>query len=260
MDVQKFRQQIYDSARPLLQGRTVSDLVIGLSLLEVELDGKYYAVSYVLRDGLAGGCSVFSYATKAVGMSAEEAGAWFVNGKDDVQRAIGGAVLNAASRLLGLVDTGSRERPFDVDISPSDTVGMVGNIRPVAMQLKKLGCRMIIFDRGKCSRGNAAEDIYPMEQQAELLPECDIVFLSGTTAVNGTAPALLDMCSSARDIVMLGSSTPMIPGGYAGTGVSVLAGSWWPQEARDEVFTLISRAAGIQTLKQYMIKKNVRIK
>ena len=260
MDVQKFRQQIYDSARPLLKGRTVSDIVIGLSLLAVELDGKDYAVSYVLRDELAGGCSIFSYASRAVGMSAEEVGEWFVTGRDDVQRAIGGAVLTAASQLLGLIDTGSRERPFDVDISPSDTVGMVGNIRPVAMQLKKLGCKMVIFDKGKCSRGNITEDLYPMERQAELLPKCDVVFLSGTTTVNGTAPELLDMCKNARDIVLLGSSTPMIPGGYAGTGVSILAGSWWPQESKDEVFTRISRAAGIQTLREYMIKKNVRIK
>ena len=260
MDAQEFRNSIYEASLPLLRGRTVTDLVIGLSMLAVELDKKDIAVSYVLRDNLAGGCSIFSYASKAVGMSAEEVGKWFVSGGDDVQRAIGGAVINAASRALELKDSNTEGRPFDVEISASDTVGMIGNIRPVAMQLRKKGCKMIIFDKGQCKNGNSTEDIYPMERQAELLPECDVVFLSGTTTVNGTLASLLDMCTGARDIVLVGASVPMVPDGYRDTEVSILAGSWWNHEDKDVLFRLISQAAGMQGLSRYAVKKNVRIK
>lgn len=257
MENNKLSQQIYEAAVPLLKGRTVTDLVIGLSLLAVELDHRDLAVSYVLREGLHGGCSIFSYAQDAVGMDALEVGRWFVTGGDDVQRAIGGAVINAASHARDLPDTESG-KPFDLDLTPGTRVGMVGNIHPVAMQLKKLGCELVIFDKGKCPHGDPAARIHPMEDQPLLLPSCDIVFLSGTTAVNGSLSPLLNLCSSARDVILMGSSTPMIPEGYAGTPVSILAGSAWDPADKQEVFTLISRAAGIKALGQFMIKKNVR--
>ena len=251
-------ERIYEAALPLLRGRTVTDLVIGISMLAVELDGRDIAVSYVLRDNLKGGCSIFGYASEAVGMPAEEVGRWLVTGGDDIQRSIGGAVLTAASRGLDLRD--SQERgPFDVALRPGDTVGMVGNIHPVAMMLGKMGANLMIFDKGKCAHGNSAENIYPMERQAELLPKCDIVFLSGTTTVNGTIDGLLDMCSGARDIVLVGASVPMIPQGYRDSGVTVLAGSWWDYSDKEEIFRRITRAAGMQGLKEFSVKKNVRI-
>ena len=252
------KERIYQAALPLLKGRTVTDLVIGISMLAVELDGKDLAVSYVLRDNLHGGCSIFGYASGAVGMPAEEVGRWFVTGGDDVQRAIGGAVLTAASYGLDLKDSQDRG-PFDVELRPGDTVGMVGNIHPVAMMLKKMGAKLLIFDKGQCARGNAAQDIYPMERQAELLPTCDIVFLSGTTTVNGTIEDLLKQCPKARDIVLVGASVPMIPEGYRDTGVTVLAGSWWDHRDKEEIFRRITRAAGMQGLKEFSVKKNVRI-
>ena len=253
-------ENIYRAAFPLLEGRTVTDLVVGISLMAVELDHKDIAVGYVLRDDLAGGCSIFPYACKAVGMPAAEAARWFVEGGDDVQRAIGGTVINAASRALPLTDSGSREKPFDLELCPGERVGMVGMIRPVAMQLNKRGCDMVVFDKGKCAHGNPADHIYPMERQAELLPTCSAVFLSGTTTVNRTIEPLMNMCSKDADVVLVGSSVPMIPEGYTGTPVSILAGSWWDHKDKAEIFRLISQAAGMAVLGQYMIKKNVRIK
>ena len=255
----KLQEQIYEAALPLLEGRTVTDLVVGLTMLAVELDEKDIAVSYVLRDGLRGGCSVFSYASEAVGMSAVEAGRWFVTGGDDLQRAIGGAVINAAARGLPLKDSGGPGRPFDVELHPGDRVGMVGNIHPVAMQLKKLGCELMIFDKGQCAHGRPADHIYPMERQAELLPICDAVFLTGTTMINGTAEPLAKLCTGARDIVLVGASTPMVPEGYAGSGITVAAGSWWNYEDKEVLFRLISRAAGMQGIGKYAVKKNVRL-
>ena len=256
MTAAQLREQIYNAALPLLKGRTVTDLVVGISLLAVELDGRDIAVSYVLRDDLAGGCSIFPYAKGAVGKSAEEVGRWFVDGQEDLQRSIGAAVLTAASHALDMPDTDSDEKPFGLTLHPGDTVGMIGMIPPVAMRLKKLGCKLMIFDRGQCPAGDTARDLYPMERQAELLPRCDVLFLSGTTTINGSAAELLALARP-RDAVLIGSSVPMIPGGYAGTPVRVLAGSWWKQEDKAEIFRLISQAAGMMVLGRYMVKKNV---
>ena len=252
-------ESIYTAALPLLEGRVVTDLVVGISLLAVELDRKDIAVGYVLRDDLAGGCSIFPYAKDAVGRPAAEIARWFVDGGDDLQRAIGGAVINAASRALDLIDRDSREQPFGLELCPGQRVGMVGLIRPVAMMLKKRGCDMVIFDKGKCAQGSAADQVYPMDRQAELLPTCSAVFLSGTTTVNRTIEPLLELCSPKAQVVLVGSSVPMIPAGYAGTQVSVLAGSWWDHKDKADIFRLISQAAGMMVLGQYMIKKNVML-
>lgn len=257
MNTKELRRQIYESALPLLQGQVVTDLVIGLSLLAVELNHRDTAVSYVLREELKSGCSVFSYAQDTVGMTAEDAALWFVEGKDALQRAIGGAVINAASGLLPMEDC--RDHPYGAEISPTDTIGMVGNIHPVAAALKKQGCKVLIFDKGQCPHGAPAGDLHSMEEQPLLLPKCSVVFLSGTTMLNDTAADLFSLCSQAREVILIGSSTPMIPSGYENTPVTVLAGSHWRNDNKATVFRLISQAAGIKALGPYMIKRSVRI-
>ncbi len=98
-----------------------------------------------------------------------------------------------------------------------------------------------------------------MEKQPELLPSCDVVLLSGTTTINGTIDSLLEFCSGAREIVMVGPSTPMYPPGWQGSGITVLAGSCWRRDRKEEIFKLISLAAGIRQLQQHMQKKAVRV-
>lgn len=260
MDAQALRKQLVDAALPLVKGRTVTDLVVGVSLLAVELDHEAISVSYVVREELGGGCSIFPYGTEVIGHPAEEIALWFAQGGDALQRGIGGAVLNAAAQRQELPDRDSREHPFGLTVTAEDTVGMVGHIPPALMRLRAFNPKTIIFDKGKAAEGNAEEGICPMERQAELLPQCDIVMMSGTAMVNGTAAALFEMASGARDVVLVGASVPMIPEGYRGTPASVLAGSFWRWEDKEEIFSLITHAAGMQKVGRFMIKKNVRIR
>lgn len=252
-------EQIFAAAKSCLKGKTVTDLVVGISLIAVELDHKYVGVAYTLRETLGGGCSIFPYASEAIGKSAEEVGSWFVNGSDDVQRGIGNAVLNAASQDLSLEDCGDKSHPFGIEVSRGDTVGMIGMIKPVVKMLEPTGCKFIIFDKGKSCGGNSGENIYPMSKQETLLPLCSVVFLSGTTTINNSIDGLLSMCKYARDIVMVGASTPMYPEGFKNTNVSILAGSWWQEKDKEDIFKAISLASGMQTLSKYMVKKNVRV-
>jgi uncharacterized protein (DUF4213/DUF364 family) len=225
-------EKVLASAKEYLAGKTVRDLVVGISLTACELDNGDVGVSYVLRDNLPNGCSVFPYATQAIGRTAGEIAEWIISGRDNLQRGIADAVLAAASRSLEIPDDMDNPvRPFGLVVKPDDTIGMIGLIGPVAEKLGKLAGRMIIFDDGAARHGGAST-IYPTEQQPRLLPECDIVILSGTTVINGTIDSLLSMCDRSREIVMVGASTPMFPKGWAGSRVTRLAGSWWGQYAQ----------------------------
>ena len=51
-----------------------------------------------------------------------------------------------------------------------------------------------------------------MEEQPKLLPECDVVFLEGTTVTNGTVDELLNVPQS-QEVVMLGPR-PHVPAAF----------------------------------------------
>jgi hypothetical protein len=252
-------QKVLQAARPYLAGKTVKDVVIGLSLIWVELDCGHLGISYVLRENLKAGCSIFPFGRQIIGKNAEEIAEWAVNGVDDVQRSVGIAVICAASHNLELKDANTPQTPFGVQVRESDTIGMIGFIPPVAKMLGPKAKDMIIFDMGITLMGGMKGQVCPMEKQPELLPKCDIVVLSGTTLINGTFDELLQMCPNSREIMVIGSSTPMFPEAFKGSGVTVLAGSWWKREYKEELFKLISLAAGMDALGQYSIKKSPRI-
>ena len=249
-------KRILASAQPVLEGKTVKDLVVGISLIGVQLSDGNVGIAYVLRDRLPNGCSVFSYGAEVCGKPAAEIAKWVLSGGEDLQRAIGTAVLTAASASLPLEDDTSTDIPFNLELRQGDTVAMIGCIRPVAEKLAEQ-CRLIIFDEGVSLHGGDPE-ICPMERQPELLPQCDIVILSGTTTINGTIDHLMELCKNARQVVMAGPSTPMYPQGFKGTGITNLAGALWDGEKKEEIFRAISLGCGVSELGKYMIKKNVK--
>ena len=60
-------------------------------------------------------------------------------------------------------------------------------------------------------RGDArAEGDYPDSASESLLPECDYVFITGSSFVNKTIPRLLELSRNATT-VMIGPSTPASP-------------------------------------------------
>ncbi|MFA7215854.1 MAG: DUF364 domain-containing protein, partial [Bacillota bacterium] len=132
-------------------------------------------------------------------------------------------------------------------------------ISALAVQISKEVKEFIVFDKGM---GHCKKDfeVHPIEKQPELIPTCDVVILSGTTTVNGSIDGLLELCERAREVIMVGPSTPMFPEGWRGSPMTVLAGSCWDREHKDELFKSISLAGGIRQVKELMQKKAVAVK
>ena len=171
---------------------------------------------------------------------------------------MGIATLTAASCQQNLVDIDNVSYTFGVDVLPTDTVGMVGYIEPIAEKLLERA-KLIVFDSGVSKSGRQIDIISKMEDQPKLLPSCDVVLITGTTIINGTIDELLNLCKNAREIVLVGSSTPMFPEAFKKTNVTVLAGAWWNKNHKKELFKLISIASGISHVKKSMIKKAIRV-
>lgn len=251
--------QVIEVAKPYLESRTIKDAVVGLALIGIELDNGNIGLSYMLRENLPSGCSSFSFAQDIIGKNALEVAKLAQSGTDDAQRGVGMAVLTAASREKNLIDIEDHDTYFGIDVQSEDTVGMIGFIGPVAKRFEKKAKKLIVFDEAITLSGQNDKEVYKMADQPKLLPECDIVILSGTTMINSTVDELLKMCCNAREIVMVGSSTPMYPEAFQDTNITVLAGSWWNHEYKEELFKIISLSGGISHIQKSMIKKAVRV-
>lgn len=255
-------EQILKEAKPYLIDRTIKDAVLGISLIGVELDNGDIGLAYMLREHLPAGCSTFGFGQKLIGSNAYNICQLALYGSDDAQRGVGVATLTAGSRQLILTDEDQDDAYFGLKVNSTDIVGMIGYIPPVADRFAKKVKELIIFDED-ISRGGEEKCnsiITPMEKQEKLLPNCDIVIISGTTFINHTIDNLLEICLRAREIVIVGSSTPMYPKAFSSTNVSVLAGSWWKNNLKDSLFKKISLSGGIHHIQDAMIKKAVRIK
>ena len=75
-----------------------------------------------------------------------------------------------------------------------------------------------------------AEDDYPAEAAADLIPQADVVAITGATLINHTLDGLLALCHPDTLVMMLGPSTPLSPVLFA-RGVSILSGSRVVDEA-----------------------------
>ncbi len=250
-------EKILEVARPYLDGHKVTDIVVGIALIGVELDGDKVGVSYMLRNNLPSGCGSFSFARHAIGKDAYEVASLLVTGEDDAQRGLGCAVLDAASQYAPLEFCDEKTTPFGVTIRPDDRLAMVGFMAPVAKQFEGKVTDTVIFDLGRELDGHS--DVTPCDKQAEVLPTCDIVIASGTTSINQTLDDLIAMAPNAREIVLTGTSTPMFPEAYVGTGVTSLGGAWWKNEEKEQIFRNISLACGIMANRKLKLNKCVRV-
>ena len=259
MENTSVKYSILEAAKPYLEGLTIRDLAVGISLIAVQLSNEAVGVSYVLRYGLPPECSAFGYAAGAVGMSAWDVAKWTVEGRDNIARSIGGAVLAAASQQLEIDDDTDEKCHYGMDITAQDTVGMIGFIKPVAKILSKQVNQLYVFDEG-VSLYEGSIHVCGMDRQPELLPQCTKMIITGSSTINGSIDSLLDMCCNASQIAMVGSSTPMFPEGWKDTKVTALAGSWWPSERKDEIFRIISQGGGIAQLRHIIRHKIAYVK
>ena len=67
-------------------------------------------------------------------------------------------------------------------------------------------------------------DDYPEEAAEDIIPQADVVAITGTTFINHTIEGLLDLCLPGSKVMLLGPSTPLSPLLFR-HGISFLSGS-----------------------------------
>jgi len=146
-----------------------------------------------------------------------ELASW-VRRPDPVPAAIGLAVVNAlVEEPRGVLEG---DLLATLRIRPEDEVGMVGHFGPLVRELRRRAGALHIFERHRPTEPGVFAD----QAAVELLPKCQVVIISATTLINGTLEGLLQQTNGAREVVILGPSTPLVPECFASRPVTLLSG------------------------------------
>jgi uncharacterized protein (DUF4213/DUF364 family) len=97
---------------------------------------------------------------------------------------------------------------------------MVGHFGPLVRELRRRSGALHIFERHRPTEPS----VFPDQAAVELLPKCQVVIISATTLLNGTLEELLQQANGAREVAILGPSTPLVPEFFASHNVTLLSG------------------------------------
>jgi uncharacterized protein len=241
--------EIYAEVLTLAAEHRAADIRVGLGYTAVALEDGRCGLAFTLHEKEYESCTVIPDAGTLSGRKASELLSW-MKAPDETACAIGLATANA---LIGAPNNAVEADVLDLlSIGSKDAVGMIGYFGPLVDPIKKRARILHIFER----KPIPDLGVLPDSVAGELLPQCQVVVLSATTLLNRTIDALLDHCTAAREIAILGPSTPLLPGVFSRRGVTMLSGIHvvdGPQALR-----VVSEAGGTRSFGRAIRKLNLR--
>jgi uncharacterized protein (DUF4213/DUF364 family) len=147
-----------------------------------------------------------------------------------IRRAVGIATVNA------LADCCWERRPhprvelrqgidaFDAtDIRHGDKVVVVGAFIPFLKELKRHGQTFLVLEQDPATlKADELPFFRPAERAAEILPDADVVMITGSTLVNNTLEDLLALTRPGARVTVVGPTVGMLPDAFLARGADVL--------------------------------------
>lgn len=249
-------EALIDAVLPCYKQKRIVDIRIGLGYTAVKLNSGECGVACTLRHRLKDDtCSLLPQAGTMAGIEAGEAIS-LLRSQNMLEAAVGLATINAIAAPALPQSESTTDAPLSalLGITSADCVGMVGYISPIVKELQQCAHEVIVFDEAK----PMLKGITPTEQEAQSLPRCDVVILSATSLLNNTFDALLEMTSKAREICVMGPSTPLLPEVFRARSVTLLAGRRILDA--DKVLQIVSEAGGTKRFEQVTQKVYLTLK
>jgi len=148
-----------------------------------------------------------------------------------LKAAVGIATINALSAIL-LQDDHCPYKPSAfgnaldlIQITGEDTVVMVGAFPPFIKRIQEITKKLFVIEKNPQAVGKGdAVQIEPEARLQELIPQGNILIITGVTLVNHTLEPILKLARNARDIVVVGPTASVYPEPLFKRGVTVLGG------------------------------------
>lgn len=233
---------LIEQALSLGQGKKVQDVRAGLGYTGLMYESGECGLAYTFRNELGDGCGTLGQAGTLVGMDAEEIILW-AKEKHRLKAAIGLAAINALLNdpAKGW-DTGNVMSAFD--LNEQESFGMVGEFNPILKHVKGMTKHIYVFEQ------NVPEgsDLLSSEDIPQYLPLCDVVVLTATSIINHSFDEVSSYCKNAKEVCLVGPSTPLCPDVFRKYNITLLAGSVVKEPER--ALEIISQGGGTMALKQ----------
>jgi len=211
---------------PDIDNIVVDQVVMGLGYTGVRLSSGHSGLCYSFQAEIAQTthhCQVSDLAGTLVGtpalQMAEKAKSWELR-----ESILGFATLNAMSQIV-IERNPDRYTILNGDLidyiklEKSDTVALVGNIKPFVGPIRAKAKKLYILERTPTMRG---EGVFPDTACDQILPTANIILITGTAIVNGTIDHLLELSKNAREVAIVGASASIIPDVLFERGASIV--------------------------------------
>lgn len=151
-------------------------------------------------------------------------------GENGIRRAVGIAAMNA------LADTCWRRRPhsetelragidaFDAtEIRADDKVVVVGAFVPFLRELKRGRQPYLVLEQdAETLKPDELPFFRPAEQATMVVPQADVLLITGTTLINDTLEQLLRLAKPEARVTMVGPTVSMLPDAFLRRGADIL--------------------------------------
>ena len=243
--------ELIDQALAMVQSRKVIDVRAGLGYTCVMLEGGACGLAYTFRNELGSCCGILDVAGNLIGMNADKIIPW-AKESDRLKAAIGLAAVNAVINDPGKNwDTGNVLNAFT--LQESDTFGMVGEFNPILSKVKFMTKNIYVFEQ------NVPEgsELYPADTIPHFLPRCDVVVITATSVINHTIDEVISYCKNAKEVCIVGPSTPLCPEVFRKYNITLLAGSVVKNPRL--ILQIVSQGGGTMSMKPAIEQVIVRI-
>lgn len=203
------------------------------------IGGSSCGLSYTPREHIECGCEAFTESGTLLGRELHELLGW-LSGGSFLASSVGLAAANAVLKPSKVCMEG--DLLDSLDLRPGEKVMTVGRFKPMEAAIASRGARLGFVEWG---------------DSAEPLRRCDVALITATTIINKTLEDLLDEVERAREVVILGPSTPYAPRIFQDTPVTMLAGSVVNDGAR--VRRVVCEGGGTRTMGKALSKWVARI-
>ncbi len=148
-----------------------------------------------------------------------------------LKAAVGMATLNALSAVL-LAKDDCRYKPSAygnaldlIEITDKDTVAMVGAFPPFIKRIQEITNKLFVIDKNPkvVGKGDTIK-IESADRLEEIIPQANILVITGVTLINHTLGPILDLAGKASEIVVVGPTASIYPGPLFERGVTVMGG------------------------------------
>jgi uncharacterized protein (DUF4213/DUF364 family) len=154
-----------------------------------------------------------------------------------IRRAVGIATLNAlADRCWDIRPHPSVELHAGVDafhandFHPGDRTVVVGAFVPFLKELKRRGLPYLVLEKDPATlKPDEMPFFRPAETAREIVPQADVVLITGTTLINDTLEDLLGWARPEARVTVVGPTVGLFPDAFLRRGADILGSVRIPQ-------------------------------